>query len=165
MEYWTRNEVYSCSQRKDAWDKKFNCLLHLFILWGENILVRGLMWRWGSSLRGGQFSFPPCESVNKHLYQPGHLTGSRKIFFFKKNNLYFKKDRKDKEKTKQNTSGGLLTPAFAPPPWQSHASYSEAHCCAFLHDVCDDGLAYPFPDGTLDVVLLVFVLSSIHPDR
>lgn len=65
---------------------------------------------------GGQFSFPPCESVNKHLYQPGYLTGSRKIFFLKKNNLYFKKDRKDKEKTKQNTSGGLLTPAFAPPP-------------------------------------------------
>ncbi|XP_075841044.1 tRNA N(3)-cytidine methyltransferase METTL8, mitochondrial isoform X2 [Microtus pennsylvanicus] len=48
---------------------------------------------------------------------------------------------------------------------KSHASYSEAHCCAFLHDVCDDGLAYPFPDGILDVVLLVFVLSSIHPDR
>nr|XP_048281710.1 mRNA N(3)-methylcytidine methyltransferase METTL8 isoform X1 [Myodes glareolus]XP_048281711.1 mRNA N(3)-methylcytidine methyltransferase METTL8 isoform X1 [Myodes glareolus]XP_048281712.1 mRNA N(3)-methylcytidine methyltransferase METTL8 isoform X1 [Myodes glareolus] len=48
---------------------------------------------------------------------------------------------------------------------KSHASYSEAHCCAFLHDVCDDGLAYPFPDGTLDVILLVFVLSSIHPDR
>lgn len=88
-----------------------------------------------------------------------------RFFFKKKNNLYFKKDRKDKEKTKQNTSGGLLTPAFAPPPWQSHASYSEAHCCAFLHDVCDDGLAYPFPDGILDVVLLVFVLSSIHPDR
>ncbi|ERE69699.1 methyltransferase-like protein 8-like isoform 2, partial [Cricetulus griseus] len=47
----------------------------------------------------------------------------------------------------------------------SHASYSEAHCSAFIHDVCDDGLAYPFPDGILDVILLVFVLSSIHPDR
>lgn len=40
---------------------------------------------------GGQFSFPPCESANKHLYQPGHLTGLRKDFFFLKNNLYFKK--------------------------------------------------------------------------
>ncbi|XP_051022482.1 tRNA N(3)-methylcytidine methyltransferase METTL8, mitochondrial [Acomys russatus] len=48
---------------------------------------------------------------------------------------------------------------------KSHASYSEAHCSAFTHDVCDGGLAYPFPPGTLDVVLLVFVLSSIHPDR
>ncbi|XP_040601483.1 mRNA N(3)-methylcytidine methyltransferase METTL8 isoform X3 [Mesocricetus auratus] len=47
----------------------------------------------------------------------------------------------------------------------SHASYSEAQCSAFIHDVCDDGLAYPFPDGILDVILLVFVLSSIHPDR
>ncbi|XP_052038632.1 tRNA N(3)-methylcytidine methyltransferase METTL8, mitochondrial isoform X1 [Apodemus sylvaticus] len=48
---------------------------------------------------------------------------------------------------------------------KSHESYSEAHCSAFIHDVCDDGSAYPFPDGLLDVVLLVFVLSSIHPDR
>ncbi|EPY77924.1 hypothetical protein CB1_001160004 [Camelus ferus] len=40
-----------------------------------------------------------------------------------------------------------------------------AQCCAFVHDVCDDGLPYPFPDGILDVILLVFVLSSIHPDR
>ncbi|XP_031226435.1 mRNA N(3)-methylcytidine methyltransferase METTL8 [Mastomys coucha] len=48
---------------------------------------------------------------------------------------------------------------------KSHESYSEAYCSAFIHDVCDDGLAYPFPDGILDVVLLVFVLSSIHPDR
>ncbi|KAM8790754.1 tRNA N(3)-cytidine methyltransferase METTL8, mitochondrial [Rhynchonycteris naso] len=48
---------------------------------------------------------------------------------------------------------------------KSHSSYRAAQCCAFVHDVCDDGLSYPFPDGTLDVVLLVFVLSSIHPDR
>ncbi|XP_044789826.2 mRNA N(3)-methylcytidine methyltransferase METTL8 isoform X4 [Bubalus bubalis] len=48
---------------------------------------------------------------------------------------------------------------------KSHASYRAAQCCAFVHDVCDHGLPYPFPDGTLDVILLVFVLSSIHPDR
>lgn len=48
---------------------------------------------------------------------------------------------------------------------KSHPSYRAAQCCAFVHDVCDDGLAYPFPDGILDVILLVFVLSSIHPDR
>ncbi|XP_006878910.1 PREDICTED: methyltransferase-like protein 8 [Elephantulus edwardii] len=48
---------------------------------------------------------------------------------------------------------------------KSHASYRAAQCSAFVHDVCDDGLPYPFPDGILDVVLLVFVLSSIHPDR
>ncbi|XP_007494422.1 tRNA N(3)-methylcytidine methyltransferase METTL8, mitochondrial isoform X2 [Monodelphis domestica] len=48
---------------------------------------------------------------------------------------------------------------------KSHSSYSPAQCSAFVHDVCDDGLSYPFPDGILDVILLVFVLSSIHPDR
>lgn len=51
---------------------------------------------------GGQFSFPPCESANKHLYQPGHLTGLRKDFLKKKITFILKKDRKDKEKTKEN---------------------------------------------------------------
>ncbi|XP_003478675.2 tRNA N(3)-methylcytidine methyltransferase METTL8, mitochondrial isoform X1 [Cavia porcellus] len=48
---------------------------------------------------------------------------------------------------------------------KSHSSYRAAQCSAFVHDVCDDGSPYPFPDGSLDVILLVFVLSSIHPDR
>uniref|UniRef100_A0A8C6S2N0 tRNA N(3)-cytidine methyltransferase n=1 Tax=Nannospalax galili TaxID=1026970 RepID=A0A8C6S2N0_NANGA len=48
---------------------------------------------------------------------------------------------------------------------KSHTSYRAAQCSAFVHDVCNDGLPYPFPDGILDVILLVFVLSSIHPDR
>ncbi|XP_025849847.2 tRNA N(3)-cytidine methyltransferase METTL8, mitochondrial isoform X6 [Vulpes vulpes] len=46
-----------------------------------------------------------------------------------------------------------------------HSSYRAAQCCAFVHDVCDEDLPFPFPDGILDVILLVFVLSSIHPDR
>ncbi|XP_023574919.1 methyltransferase-like protein 8 isoform X3 [Octodon degus] len=48
---------------------------------------------------------------------------------------------------------------------KSHSSYRAAPCSAFVHDVCDEGSPYPFPDGSLDVVLLVFVLSSLHPDR
>uniref|UniRef100_A0A8C9AHY2 Methyltransferase 8, tRNA N3-cytidine n=1 Tax=Prolemur simus TaxID=1328070 RepID=A0A8C9AHY2_PROSS len=48
---------------------------------------------------------------------------------------------------------------------KSHSSYRAAQCSAFVHDICDDGLPYPFPDGILDVILLVFVLSAIHPDR
>ncbi|XP_005393292.2 PREDICTED: methyltransferase-like protein 8 isoform X1 [Chinchilla lanigera] len=48
---------------------------------------------------------------------------------------------------------------------KSHSSYRASQCCAFVHDVCDDGSPYPFPDSSLDVVVLVFVLSSIHPDR
>nr|XP_020017448.1 methyltransferase-like protein 8 isoform X2 [Castor canadensis] len=47
---------------------------------------------------------------------------------------------------------------------KSHSFYRVAQCFAFVHDVCDDGSPYPFPDGILDVILLVFVLSSIHPD-
>ncbi|NXX22938.1 METL2 protein, partial [Podargus strigoides] len=48
---------------------------------------------------------------------------------------------------------------------KSHSSYNSAWCSAFVHDVCDDALPYPFPDEILDVILLVFVLSAIHPDR
>ncbi|XP_064371011.1 tRNA N(3)-methylcytidine methyltransferase METTL8, mitochondrial isoform X1 [Dromaius novaehollandiae] len=48
---------------------------------------------------------------------------------------------------------------------KSHSSYNSAWCFAFVHDVCDDALPYPFPDEILDVILLVFVLSAIHPDR
>ncbi|NXB86590.1 METL2 protein, partial [Vidua chalybeata] len=48
---------------------------------------------------------------------------------------------------------------------KAHSSYNSAWCSAFVHDVCDDALPYPFPDEILDVILLVFVLSTIHPDR
>ncbi|NWI41783.1 METL2 protein, partial [Picathartes gymnocephalus] len=48
---------------------------------------------------------------------------------------------------------------------KSHSCYNSAWCSAFVHDVCDDALPYPFPDEILDVILLVFVLSTIHPDR
>ncbi|NXD75864.1 METL2 protein, partial [Halcyon senegalensis] len=48
---------------------------------------------------------------------------------------------------------------------KSHSSYNSAWCSAFVHDVCDDALPYPFPDEILDVILLVFVLSTIHPNR
>ncbi|NXJ03462.1 METL2 protein, partial [Odontophorus gujanensis] len=48
---------------------------------------------------------------------------------------------------------------------KSHSSYNSTWCSAFVHDVCDDALPYPFPDEILDVILLVFVLSTIHPDR
>ncbi|XP_029461621.1 methyltransferase-like protein 8 isoform X1 [Rhinatrema bivittatum] len=46
-----------------------------------------------------------------------------------------------------------------------HLADSASPCYVFLHDVCDDASLYPFPDESLDVILLVFVLSSIHPDR
>ncbi|XP_029461623.1 methyltransferase-like protein 8 isoform X3 [Rhinatrema bivittatum] len=49
--------------------------------------------------------------------------------------------------------------------FELHLADSASPCYVFLHDVCDDASLYPFPDESLDVILLVFVLSSIHPDR
>ncbi|XP_066490820.1 tRNA N(3)-methylcytidine methyltransferase METTL8, mitochondrial isoform X2 [Tiliqua scincoides] len=48
---------------------------------------------------------------------------------------------------------------------KSHSSFDSSRCFAFVHNVCEDASPYPFPDESLDVILLVFVLSSIHPDR
>ncbi|XP_078408287.1 tRNA N(3)-cytidine methyltransferase METTL2-like isoform X1 [Cetorhinus maximus] len=49
---------------------------------------------------------------------------------------------------------------------KSHPSYNASQCYAFVHDLCNEADAtYPFPDGSIDVILLVFVLSSIHPER
>nr|XP_034991355.1 mRNA N(3)-methylcytidine methyltransferase METTL8 [Zootoca vivipara]XP_034991364.1 mRNA N(3)-methylcytidine methyltransferase METTL8 [Zootoca vivipara]XP_034991373.1 mRNA N(3)-methylcytidine methyltransferase METTL8 [Zootoca vivipara]XP_034991381.1 mRNA N(3)-methylcytidine methyltransferase METTL8 [Zootoca vivipara]XP_034991389.1 mRNA N(3)-methylcytidine methyltransferase METTL8 [Zootoca vivipara]XP_034991399.1 mRNA N(3)-methylcytidine methyltransferase METTL8 [Zootoca vivipara] len=48
---------------------------------------------------------------------------------------------------------------------KSHPLIDSSRCFAFVHDVCGDASPYPFPDDSLDVILLIFVLSSIHPDR
>ncbi|XP_067843578.1 mRNA N(3)-methylcytidine methyltransferase METTL8 isoform X2 [Heptranchias perlo] len=48
---------------------------------------------------------------------------------------------------------------------KSHPSYNASQCYAFVHDLCDEVGTYPFPDESIDVILLVFVLSSIHPAR
>ncbi|XP_049340513.1 mRNA N(3)-methylcytidine methyltransferase METTL8 [Astyanax mexicanus] len=48
---------------------------------------------------------------------------------------------------------------------KEHPDYDPAVCHAFVHDVCDGASLFPFPPGSLDVILVVFVLSSIHPER
>ncbi|XP_067891452.1 mRNA N(3)-methylcytidine methyltransferase METTL8 isoform X2 [Heterodontus francisci] len=49
---------------------------------------------------------------------------------------------------------------------KSHPLYNASQCYAFVHDLCNEaGATYPFPDESIDVILLVFVLSSIHPER
>jgi len=49
---------------------------------------------------------------------------------------------------------------------RSHADYDPARCHAFLHDVSVDADAtLPFPEASLDMILLIFVLSAISPDR
>ncbi|XP_074550209.1 tRNA N(3)-cytidine methyltransferase METTL8, mitochondrial isoform X3 [Halichoeres trimaculatus] len=48
---------------------------------------------------------------------------------------------------------------------KDHPDYSESVCHAFVHDICEETASFPFPPQSLDVILAVFVLSSIHPDR
>ncbi|XP_036422127.1 mRNA N(3)-methylcytidine methyltransferase METTL8 [Colossoma macropomum] len=48
---------------------------------------------------------------------------------------------------------------------KEHPDYDPAVCHAFVQDVCDDAPLFPFPFESLDVILVVFVLSSIHPKR
>lgn len=48
---------------------------------------------------------------------------------------------------------------------QEHPDYDPAVCHAFVHDICDDVSMFPFPHESLDVIIVVFVLSSIHPER
>ncbi|KAM4608992.1 tRNA N(3)-cytidine methyltransferase METTL8, mitochondrial [Polymixia lowei] len=48
---------------------------------------------------------------------------------------------------------------------KDHPDYDHAVCHAFVHDICEDMASFPFPPQSLDVILAVFVLSSIHPER
>lgn len=48
---------------------------------------------------------------------------------------------------------------------KNHPDYNSSMCHAFVQDICDEMANFPFPPLTLDVILLVFVLSSIHPKR
>ncbi|XP_061548630.1 mRNA N(3)-methylcytidine methyltransferase METTL8 [Phycodurus eques] len=48
---------------------------------------------------------------------------------------------------------------------KSHPDYDHSLCHAFVHDICEEEGSLPFPPQSLDVILAVFVLSSIHPDR
>ncbi|KAM9804871.1 tRNA N(3)-cytidine methyltransferase METTL8, mitochondrial [Neosynchiropus ocellatus] len=48
---------------------------------------------------------------------------------------------------------------------KDHPDYDGSVCHAFVHDLCDEEATFPFPPHSLDVILAVFVLSSIHPER
>lgn len=48
---------------------------------------------------------------------------------------------------------------------QAHPDYDASVCHAFVHDICEEMDSFPFPPQSLDVILAVFVLSAIHPDR
>ncbi|KAF7668753.1 hypothetical protein LDENG_00283970 [Lucifuga dentata] len=48
---------------------------------------------------------------------------------------------------------------------KDHPDYDRSVCYAFVHDLCEEKSSFPFPPQSLDVIVAVFVLSSIHPER
>ncbi|KAK2893562.1 hypothetical protein Q8A73_016046 [Channa argus] len=48
---------------------------------------------------------------------------------------------------------------------KTNPEYDPERCFAFVHDFSDLEANYPVPDGTLDVVVLIFVLSALHPNK
>ncbi|KAJ0058357.1 hypothetical protein NL108_013422, partial [Boleophthalmus pectinirostris] len=48
---------------------------------------------------------------------------------------------------------------------KTNPEYDPGRCFAFVHDLSDVEANYPIPDGTLDVLVLIFVLSALHPKK
>ncbi|KAK7940095.1 hypothetical protein WMY93_003421 [Mugilogobius chulae] len=48
---------------------------------------------------------------------------------------------------------------------KTNPEYDPGRCFAFVHDLSDVEANYPIPDGTLDVLVLIFVLSALHPNK
>ncbi|XP_051850899.1 tRNA N(3)-methylcytidine methyltransferase METTL2A isoform X2 [Antechinus flavipes] len=48
---------------------------------------------------------------------------------------------------------------------QTNSEYDPSRCFAFVHDLCDEDKDYPLPRESLDIIILIFVLSSIVPDK
>uniref|UniRef100_A0A3Q2DJ11 tRNA N(3)-cytidine methyltransferase n=1 Tax=Cyprinodon variegatus TaxID=28743 RepID=A0A3Q2DJ11_CYPVA len=68
----------------------------------------------------------------------------------------------------KNTDSFFYCCDFSPRAIQlvkDHPDYDDSVCHAFVHDICKEETSFPFPPQSLDVILAVFVLSSIHPQR
>uniref|UniRef100_A0A8C1U532 tRNA N(3)-cytidine methyltransferase n=1 Tax=Cyprinus carpio TaxID=7962 RepID=A0A8C1U532_CYPCA len=48
---------------------------------------------------------------------------------------------------------------------KSNPEYDPSCCHAFVHDMSDASAEYPIPDHSLDVIVLIFVLSALHPQK
>ncbi|KAI2666421.1 tRNA N(3)-methylcytidine methyltransferase METTL2 [Labeo rohita] len=48
---------------------------------------------------------------------------------------------------------------------KSNPEYDPSRCHAFVRDMSDESAEYPMPDHSLDVIVLIFVLSALHPQK
>lgn len=48
---------------------------------------------------------------------------------------------------------------------QTNSAYDPCRCFAFVHDLCDEDKSYPVPRDSLDIIILIFVLSAVVPDK
>nr|XP_022297186.1 uncharacterized protein LOC111106696 [Crassostrea virginica] len=48
---------------------------------------------------------------------------------------------------------------------KEHPDYNPSTCHAFVCDITDESAEIPFPDQSLDAVILIFVLSAINPEK
>ncbi|XP_048374153.1 tRNA N(3)-methylcytidine methyltransferase METTL2-like [Sphaerodactylus townsendi] len=48
---------------------------------------------------------------------------------------------------------------------KAHPEYDVSRCFAFVHDLCNDQVPFPMPNESLDVVVLIFVLSALLPEK
>ncbi|KAM3921413.1 tRNA N(3)-cytidine methyltransferase METTL2A [Leptodactylus fuscus] len=48
---------------------------------------------------------------------------------------------------------------------KSNPNYDPSRCFAFVHDLSDKSSSYPIPEESLDVIVLIFVLSAILPSK
>ncbi|XP_041832579.1 tRNA N(3)-methylcytidine methyltransferase METTL2 [Melanotaenia boesemani] len=48
---------------------------------------------------------------------------------------------------------------------KANPEYNSDRCFAFVHDLSDVEANFPIPDGSLDVIVLIFVLSALQPNK
>ncbi|PIK41593.1 putative methyltransferase-like protein 2-A-like [Apostichopus japonicus] len=48
---------------------------------------------------------------------------------------------------------------------KSNPDYDLSRCYGFVFDITDPEAELPFPEGSLDMIILIFVLSAVHPDK
>ncbi|XP_076461323.1 tRNA N(3)-cytidine methyltransferase METTL2-like isoform X2 [Babylonia areolata] len=48
---------------------------------------------------------------------------------------------------------------------KDHRDYDPRRCHAFEWDITDENSTLPFPPESLDIVIMIFVLSAVHPEK